>query len=293
MRSEVFFPFISTSVWGISIVGGAILSKYNFTPIEITFGRFALASIMFIPVLIWGLRTRDNFYPCDKSVWISLFGLSITGVAVNNSIFYFGLTKTNASIASLLVSMNPLMTMLFGVLLLGEKMTKRKMISVISGIFGVMLIVGVSENRGTLLGNLIILTAVTMWGSSFSFSKRASNTGMSAIAITGWSEILGTLILLPVVLVNHSIPKYFILEMEVIFWFLFMGVGSSFIAYIIHYKAIEVFGAGKIAPSTNIIPFSGALTSWFLLGEQLDIIAILGFILIVFGVIFVHYDKEV
>ena len=49
-----------------------------------------------------------------------IFGLSLSGVAVNNSIFYFGLSKTTASMASMIVSLNPIMTMLFAVLFLNE-----------------------------------------------------------------------------------------------------------------------------------------------------------------------------
>ncbi len=291
MKLEFFYPIISTSIWGISIVGAKIIGQYSFSPLEITFGRFAIASVIFLPILIYGMIKKENYIPKDKKIWISIIGLSLTGVAVNNTVFYYGLSKTSASIASLLVSINPLMAMLFGVLLLDEKFTSKKIISVILGILGVILIVGISDNPGTLFGNLMILTAATIWGSSFSFSKKASNGGMSSIAITGWSEILGTLVLLPILLGSSSLSVYRNTNSEVIFWFLFMGILSSVLAYIIHYKAIEVFGAGKIAPSTNIIPFSGALTAWVLLNDKLELAAIIGLLLILAGVFIVHRDK--
>lgn len=288
MKIEFLYPFISTSIWGVSIVGAKIVGGYEFSPIEITFGRFALAGLIFLPVLIYGMIKKDNFFPREKRIWLNIIGLSLTGVVINNIIFYEGLSLTTASIGSLLVSLNPLMTMIFGVILLGEKMTKNKILSVALGILGVILIVGISENTGSLIGNLLILSAVTIWGLSFSFSKKISNDGVSSIAITGWSEIIGAVILLPLILSNNSLQKYTMMENEVIFWFLFMAILSSVFAYAIHYKAIEVFGAGKIAPSTNLIAFSGAFSAFILLGDTLDITAIIGLLLIVAGVLIVH-----
>lgn len=292
MRIEAVFPVISTTVWGMSIVGGKILGGNSFTPIEITFGRFAISSLIFLPILLSGMRKNRNFLPRNKKTWWSIFGLSLSGVAVNNIVFYQGLSLTSASVASLLVSINPLMAMLFGAFLLKESLSWRKIASVILGIIGVAFIVGVSHNTGNIGGNLLILLAATIWASSFSFSKQASNDGMSSVAITGWSIIIGTILIFPIVLVNNSLPKYFTFKSDVIFWFLFMGIISSVMAYILHYRAIEVFGAGKIAPSTNIIPFSGAFTSWLLLNDNLEFSAIIGFFLIICAILIVHLDKN-
>lgn len=293
MRLIYSLPIISTSIWGVAVVGGKILSSAGYSAIEITFGRFALASLIFIPILIYGLSKKNGtFVPRSKGTWLNIFGLSITGVAVNNTIFYYGLSLTNASIASLLVAFNPLMTMLFGVLLLKEKMSRSKYSSVFLGIAGVVFIVGYSGNSGSLVGNLFVLIAVMMWGSSFSFSKRASNDGLSSIAITAWSELIGTLMLLPFILYNGSISKYSTLDNQTILWFVFLGIISSVFAYIIHYKAIEVLGSGVVAPSINIIPFSGAFAAWLLLGEDLGITAFLGLFLILSGVFIVTRDNS-
>jgi len=291
VKIEYIFPVISTSFWGVSIVGAKIVGEAGFSPIEITFGRFFIATIIFIPLLIYLNQNQSNIIPKEKSTWMKIFGLSLTGVAVNNSIFYFGLSHTDASIASLIVSLNPLMTMLFAVVMLGERFTKRKGYSVILGIIGVGLIIGFSGNTGQLEGNLLILLGITIWGSSFSFSRLASEAGMSSIAITGWSEILGTVFLLPVVMLGHPLSKISLIHGHILFWFFFMGVLSSVIAYILHYQAISVLGASTVAPSTNIIPLSGALTSFFLLGEKLKGYPLIGALFIIIGVIIVQLEN--
>lgn len=293
MRFVYLLPIFSTTIWGISIVGAKILIDGPFTGLEIVFGRFLMASLIFAPLLYFlHSRSEDKtkYLPSKKS-WMHIIGISITGVSLNNMIFYYGLARTDAGVASLLVSVNPLATMLIAVFLLGEKMNWKKYVSVGLGMVGVSLIVGFADTSGKLLGNMMIVLAVSIWGASFSFSKMASNDGMSPIAITGWSEILGTLTLLPF-MTRASWQKYELIftDLEFTLWFLFLGVIAAFLAYILHYRAVEELGAGKVAPTTNIIPFSGVIAAWILLGERLSGSPIIGLILILAGVLLVQWE---
>jgi len=291
MKLEYIFPVFSTSVWGISIVGAKIIGQDGFLPLEIVFFRFFLASLIFIPLLMILMRKKEGILPKNKETWLMLIALSLTGVAVNNFIFYVGLARTNAGIASLIVSLNPLMTMIFAVLILKERFTRIKGYSIVFGIIGVGLIIGFTGNTGQLVGNLLILIAISIWGASFSFSRKAADYGLQAIAITGWSEILGTVWLLPSILMHHSFSKLNSISSSSIFWFVFMGLISSVIAYILHYHAISKLGATTVAPSTNIIPLSGAITSYLLLGETIPGYPIIGAIFIIAGVVLVQVDN--
>ncbi len=263
------------------------MGNHGLNPLEITFLRFALASVFFIPILFYVHFVRGEPLPRRKS-WNSLLGLSITGVALNNVIFYLGLEQTDASVASLLVGLNPLVTMLFAIWMVGEKLTIRKLISVIFGLLGVFLIVSNDLNSGTLVGNLLIILAASIWAASFSFTKLASRSGLSSISITGWSIVLGTFFLFPFQVAGGSFSFEF--TQETIQWLIFMGVVSSVFAYIVHYKAIELFGPSRVAPSTNIIPLSGAIASFAILHENLSPLVLMGGALIIIGVVYAQLE---
>jgi drug/metabolite transporter (DMT)-like permease len=250
-----------------------------------------MASLIFVPLLMRMNRTRDDIIPSSKTAWLMILGLSLSGVAVNNTIFYLGLERTDASVASIIVSLNPLMAMIFAVIMLGEKFTKKKGLSVVLGMVGVGLIIGFTETSGQLVGNLLILLGITIWGASFSFSRRASETGMSSIAITGWSETIGSLFLLPFILQTSSFSKVSLMTGETLFWFLFMALLSSFLAYILHYQAIWILGASTVAPSTNIIPLSGVITAYLLLGETITGFPIIGAAFVLTGVVLVQKES--
>ena len=183
------------------------------------------------------------------------------------------------------------MTMLFAVLFLNEKFSLKKIISVFLGIVGISIVIGFDGNFGQIQGNLLILIAVTIWGSSFTFSKKASENGLSAIAITGWSEIMGTLFLSPSIFIFNTFEKIQLLNGEILNWFIFLGVVSSVIAYIIHYQAISIYGASKVAPSVNIIPISGVITAYFILGENISLSLFLGGLIVIIGVFLVQFEK--
>ncbi len=289
MKVIYTFPFFSTVCWGVSIVGGKILTNGGLLPVEIVFLRFALAGAIFLPVIFIEAKDGDNFFPRHE-FWFPIVGLAITGVAVNNVIFYYGLNRTSASVASLLVSFTPLTTLFFATLILNEKFTKRKLFSVMLGVIGVAIIVGFSSG-GKLYGNLFIILAISIWGSSFSFSKLASNKGMSSIAITGWSQILGTIILAPFIANEKSMYKYGHLDNNLILWFIYMGIVSSVIAYVMYYHAIAILGTGKVAPTTNLIPLSGVIAAWIILGDPLRYSMIIGAILILIAVLIVQLEK--
>ncbi len=282
MRKVYLYPIFSTTVWGISIVGAKVLGGLGLTAIEIVYFRFLIASVFFVPVL---LLSDGKVVPRGRE-WLSVIGLAVTGVAVNNLIFYTGLALTDASIASMIVSVNPLMTMLAAVLLLGERMTPRKWGSVVLGMLGVSLLVGWDVSSGQLIGNLLILLAASIWGLSFSFSKKLSNHGFSALVLTAWSEVVGTLMLAPLTLGSYR--KLGSSDFQFWGWLLFIGIVASVFSYILHYRAVEVLGPGVVAPSTNIIPFSGAIASALILGEEMSLVAVLGFLLVLSGVILVQ-----
>lgn len=289
MKVERVFPLISTSLWGVSIVGAKVLGNNGVSPLEIVYFRFLLATVIFTPVLIVLARSGEKVLPSNDS-WPPMIGLAITGVALNNYIFYKGLARTDASVASLLVSFNPLATMLFASMLLGEGMTRRRWGSAVIGILGVSLIVGSNPLEGRLVGNLLVLLGVCIWGLSFSFSKKLSNSGLHSIAVSGISEIVGVLMLVPFLATSTS--KLVELSVESWVWLVMLGVFSSVIAYIIHYRAIEVLGAGTVAPSTNIIPLSGSITAFLVLGEPLSLLAVIGAIFVIIAVLIVQLEHS-
>ena len=285
------FPTLAGITWGIAIVGAKVIGNYGFSSIEITFLRFFMASIVFIPILIvLAIRERGKHIPSDRRVWLDILGLSITGVAANNTIFYFGLERTTSSVASLIVGIAPLSAVVFARIFLKEELTARKIIALILGISGVVFIVGL-EDTGMIVGNLFIIVAVTIWGSSFVFSKRASQSGLSAIAITAWSEIVGTALLIPFVINGSVFSKFSQTTFELIWWLFFLGILSSVFAYILYYFAVSKLGSGKISINLNLIPIAGAITAWFVFGDTLSVFAILGIILVIAGVLTIQSEQ--
>ena len=102
---------------------------------------------------------------------------------------------------------------------------------------------------------------------------------------------MGTIFLSPSIFIFNTFEKIELLNGEILNWFIFLGVLSSVIAYIIHYQAISIYGASKVAPSVNIIPISGVITAYFILGENISLSLFLGGLIVIIGVFLVQFEK--
>jgi drug/metabolite transporter (DMT)-like permease len=96
---------------------------------------------------------------------------------------------------------------------------------------------------------------------------------------------IGTLLLLPAYIVEsiyvHPIEWNFKIAGSV----LYLGLGTSVIAFLFWNRSIKELGAGRTALFGNLIPIFSSMEAVALLGERINIIHIISFVLIVSGLL--------
>lgn len=65
---------------------------------------------------------------------------ALTGVAVNQLLFYKGISLTSAVNGSIIMTLTPVLVLIWASLLIGEKITKRKILGIILGMIGAVII---------------------------------------------------------------------------------------------------------------------------------------------------------
>ena len=91
------------------------------------------------------------------------------------SLFYIGMTKTNASHSALIANLLPFLVLILSHFFIpGDRITPRKMIGMLMGFSGVFLILSdkVGIRSGYQTGDLIVLAAVFMWACRIIFTKK-------------------------------------------------------------------------------------------------------------------------
>ena len=132
--------------------------------------RFGVASIT---IFLWAKITGRSF-KIKKEQILQLFVISIV-FTVQLSLFYLGLSKSNASRGTLLANFQPFFTLFLAHFFIpGDQMTTRKIIGILLGFTGVAFVflerTGVAANFQT--GDLIILAASFLWACSAVYIKR-------------------------------------------------------------------------------------------------------------------------
>jgi drug/metabolite transporter (DMT)-like permease len=95
--------------------------------------------------------------------------------AIQLSMFYFGLSKSNASRGTLIVNLLPFWVLFLAHFFIpGDRITKRKFLGILLGFGGVafMFAEKTGVTAGFRVGDLIILTATTIWACSVIYLKR-------------------------------------------------------------------------------------------------------------------------
>lgn len=132
-------------------------------PLALTFFRFAGGMILFW-LASWVIKP-EKVSPRDK---FRLFLASIFALTLNQIPFFYGLSVTSPIDASIVVTMLPIATMVLAAAFLKEPITQLKVIGVLVGASGALLIVFNSAQQttgnGNMVGNLIVFFAVVSFG---------------------------------------------------------------------------------------------------------------------------------
>ncbi|MDD2491378.1 MAG: DMT family transporter [Bacteroidales bacterium] len=169
------------------------IDPFGLSQLRITFA--------FIAFLILSLFIKDNTRNFSIKEHLILITAGITGTAANQLSFLTGLSMTSPVDASLIITIGPIITMLFSALIIKEPISMKKISGVLIGMSGAAIILytakfGNFEQTGTLKGNLIILISGCVYA-FYLVIIRPVMAKHSAIHVMKWTFFYGALIALP------------------------------------------------------------------------------------------------
>ena len=264
-------------VWGMSFAVTRVTVQ-EIPPFTLAFLRFVLASL-----LIWPLARRHRhtvIAPEDRG---ALFLLGFIGVTVYFGFENFGLKYTTATHGALIVATIPLTTEAVNAF----RHRRRPRMAVIAGLLvalaGVGLLVGPDNGEATLLGDLLMLAAVTSWV-GYTFLADRLTARYPNLLLTFRITTVGTVTLLPGALLEAWLLPLPHPSLAAWGGVLFLGAFCSALAYHLWNRAIPALGVGLTNYLLYGIPLVGALTGVLALGEPLTPNILIGGTLIVGGV---------
>lgn len=251
----------------------------------VVFLRYGIASLGFL--IIWGLTSFPRFARRDLAL---IAALGVLNFALTPILQVTGLRYTQAIDASILISFEPLITVLVATIALRERPTKRTMLALFLATMGLMILSGVSLPGGgggrqiRLIGNLLFLASL-VFEAAVSVGGRALGPRYRADHLIGAMKMAGFLAGAAV-----SAPTLGRMDFGQITWqgwsaVLFLGLACSIFTYVVWFRVLKVVPVNQVALSLFIQPLAGTLLGSSLLGETINLRTLLGALLICLSLI--------
>lgn len=249
-------------------------------PLWLITGRITLAFLFLLPIALY----RGLSLPRDTHQWFLLIVIAFLNAVAPHFLISWGQQYLTASAASILMGLGPLTGLLLShVLTQDDRLTWGKMLGVVLGFSGVIVLIGPDAFSG-LSDNLMAQGAMLAGVFCYAFS---------GILIRRMTDIpplrLSTLVLgmamiglfFYLAIVQPALPAA--LSDKGLFALIYLGILPTGVGYIIRYAMIRKVGYSYFSLSVNLIPLFGVILGVLLLNEPLQATLLIALALILSG----------
>jgi len=233
MRHVYIFVVLAAFLFGtmevaLKLAGGQMDS------FQLTFLRFIIGGLLLLPFALIEVKKRK--IKLSRKDYGYLLILGILCIPVSMLLFQLGVMRSNASTAAVLLSVNPLFTMVFAHFLTNEKITKQKAMSLLIGMAGLIMMIRPWDiQKGNTVMGVILMILAAMFFGLYTVMGKISVNKIGIMAQTSISFILGSLVLLVIMLVMQrpvlaGVAENFILVLYISIFVTGLGYYCYFMA---------------------------------------------------------------
>ncbi len=280
----VLLALVATLLWSGNFIISRAVNK-DIGPVSLAFYRWFTASIIIAPFAFKKLKE-------EKQVVIANFRylifVSLTGIALFNTFVYVAGHYTSAiNMALIGTTSSPIFATIMAVVFLKEKLNRYRVIGMITCISGILMLI--SNGSWSKLaafhfsiGDLWILAGAFAFA-MYNVLVRKKPTTISAINFLFIIFLIGTIMLFPFYLreLIYDAPTNW--NPILIGSIVYLGLGTSAIAFLCWNLAIQKLGAGRTVLFGNLIPVFSIIEAVILLGEKMTNAHIISGIIVVSG----------
>ena len=270
-------------IWGSSFLFTEILLNY-INPILIVFLRVSLASIILIISVFFFTNLKFNF---SKEILLTFFTMGLLNNVIPFLLIAFAQETITGGLASILNANTSFFTIFLASLFLkDEKLTSYRLLGILIGIIGVVVIAGLenlSEFKNFNFGIVLMLFSCLSYSFAGIFAKTKLTNIHPTISATGMLS-MSTIILFPFIIIYNG-NELININSTVLYYSCMFAFICSVLAYFLYFKILETNGAGNLLICTIIIPPSSILLNAFFINEIIKIYELIGLIIITLGLI--------
>lgn len=284
--NTIFWAIVACLLWSTAYPGIKIGLQYD-TPLHFAGIRFIISGLMILPFTV----KPALFLATIKKHWRIVFWVTLLQTLVNYILFYLGLNMVPGALGAVIVGSQPLVTAVVAAIMdKSERLTRRKVITIVFGLSGVILISAGRQifkigSAAEILGVIMIIGANIATATN-NVLVSVKSKGINPFVLSSSSLFIGGIIILLFSVIFEDMtsgPKPGEYWVSLV-WLSFM---SAF-AFSLWYKLLQRphVKVSEISLWKFIIPVVGAVLSWILIpGENPELLTVAGMIIITVSLI--------
>lgn len=249
-------------------------------PVWLAAIRVSIGFLVLLPYAIW----RGMVWPAGAAQWMLIVGMALLNVVVPFILIAWAGKAVEASVLSLLMGTGPFLALIGSHLMTDDdRLTPRKLVSVLLGFSGIMVLVGPSVFSG--LAGSSLMGQIAALGASFCYVAAGlliRRIAMPPVRLAGLALAIGSVVLIPLALITEGLPTEGF-SGPVIGSLIFLGLFPTGIAYILRFSLIRTIGYTRFSLSINLVPVFGVVLGVLILGEPLSVNLIAALVLVLAG----------
>lgn len=283
---------LSTRAWlellALGMIWGASFMAIRIALNEVTFLWTVVHRVGWAALILWAVvRLQGIALPRNPGTWGAFLVMGCLNNVIPFSLMAWGQLHIETGLTSILNAS----TAVFGVIVAAlvfpdERLTLRRGAGVLIGFLGVATAIGLGALLELDLRSLAQL-AVLAGAVSYAFAGAWARTTLSGLppTLAAAGMLTGsTLIALPLAW-GFEGPPDLTLEPRTILAIAYYSVMATAVAYLLFYRVLAMAGAGNLLLCTLIIPPIAIVLGALVLGETLEMRALLGLVILALGLL--------
>ncbi len=286
------YLFFTTLFWAGNFIVGKTASLNEIPPISLNFYRWLIAWFILLPFTYKELIEKKEYIIKNIGIFIIL---GITAVSIFNSALFYSLKFTQVITGVLMISVVPVMIILFSVLLKIEKTNIFQIFGVALSLTGVVLIITkadieILKNLDFNRGDLTMLIAMFSW-SIYSALLKKKKYELSQITLLQVVIGFGVIILIPFYFIDINIGNEIKFDIPFFLILTYVVLFPGLISFFLWIKGVGLIGANRAGIYLHLMPILGAIMAMIIFGEKILFYHFVGAVFIIAGIVLSNKKK--
>jgi drug/metabolite transporter (DMT)-like permease len=288
-RRAYFFVIVAAISWGTIGIFGKKLNQFGFGTSQIVLIRAVGAAAALILFSLIKNKNLPKIKPRDSIYFV---GTGILSFVFFNWCYFIAINKTSLSVAAILLYTAPAIVMILSAILFKEKMTKKKLVSLMLTFAGCIFVTAFVQGTGqkiTISGVLAGLGSGLGYA-LYSIFGRYALKKYDSITVTLYTFIFASMGLIPFTDIKEMISLFS--NVNALYYAVALGLIATVLPFLLYTKGLTYLETSKASIIATLEPIVATIIGIILYSEPLTLFKILGISLVIFALIIVREKSE-